>query len=156
VYLGPSPSLDSDIQDRWRGYEEAMLLSGLEPRRVDAGYDETLSALRPRLDDLLTSDVTAVAAYNDDLAVAMMRSAVTNGRRIGGDPSNSELAVVGFDNTEKAHIGLTSVRQPIEEISRHLAIALLETIRNRDRPHHVVLSCDLVVRDSTSKAVDIT
>jgi len=155
AYLGPSPTVDHVSDDRWRGYAEAIQIAGLEPQPVYVSYDEMLPTLRPPLEKLFKTEVTAVAAFSDDLAIEMMRFAMAVGRHIGGEVSNNDLAVVGYDNSEKARLGLTSVRQPVEEISRNLVIALQETIRNYGRPHHVVLPCELVVRDSTVTAVAI-
>jgi len=149
VYLGPSPSVDHVSNDRWQGYEEAMRLAEAQPRRVDASYDEQLSTLAPRLEDLLDGGITAVAAFSDDLAVEFMRFASMRGIRIGGSMNAGEIAVVGYDDSEKARLGLTSVRQPVEQIGHHLVIALQERIRSRERPYQVILKGDLVVRDSS-------
>ncbi len=151
AYLGPGPTVDHVSDQRWRGYEEAMHLAGARTDRVEASYDEQLPNLGPRLAKLLESEVTAVAAFSDDLAVELMRFAPSVGRRIGGDASAGEIAVVGYDNSEKARLGLTSVRQPVEQIGRHLVIALQERIRTPERPHQVVLTGDLVVRDSSTQ-----
>lgn len=149
AYLGPEPDVDHVSRERWQGYEEALQLAGQETRRIDASYDETLSTLRPRLEALVDGDVTAVACFSDDLAVELMRfmAAETNAPRTA--TSARRLAIVGFDNSEKARLGLTSVRQPVEEIARHLVIGLQEKIRRSDLSHNVVLPCDLVVRDSS-------
>ncbi len=141
--------MDHVSHERWQGYEEAVHLAGLQPRRIDASYEETLSTLRPRLAGLLVSDVTAVACFSDDLAVELMRFAAAEAHAPHGAAPARRLAIVGFDNSEKARLGLTSVRQSVEDIARHLVLALQEKVRRRDLSHSVVLACDLVVRDSS-------
>lgn len=149
TYLGPGPDVDHVSQERWQGYEEALQLAGLEPRRIEASYDETLSTLRPRLADLRDGEATAVACFSDDLAVELMRFLAAEGNASRAATPHPRVAIVGFDNSEKARLGLTSVRQPVEDIARHLVIALEEKIRRKHLSHKVVLPCDLVVRDSS-------
>jgi DNA-binding LacI/PurR family transcriptional regulator len=53
-------------------------------------------------------------------AVGVLRAAVHRGLRVGPD-----LAVCGFDDTPTADVlGLTSVRQPVEEVARAMMAVL--------------------------------
>ena len=63
----------------------------------------------------------------------------------------AELAVVGFDDAEIAEpLGLTSVRQPLEESGETAARILLDHLKDAGHsPRHTTLALTLVERDST-------
>jgi DNA-binding LacI/PurR family transcriptional regulator len=64
---------------------------------------------------------TAFVAATDTLAVGVLRGCQQWGLQVGRD-----IAIVGFDDTPTAAaLELSSVRQPIEAVGRHLIAALL-------------------------------
>jgi LacI family transcriptional regulator len=62
------------------------------------------------------------------------------------------VAVTGFDNSPAAALttpGLTSLRQPLEQVAHDL-VAALEALMNGDpEPHQTLLPPELVVRESS-------
>lgn len=71
---------------------------------------------------------TAIFASNDDMAAGVMRVALQKGLRIPDD-----LAVAGFDDSKMSSQvwpGLSTVRQPIEEIGRLASERLMTAISN--------------------------
>jgi len=81
------------------------------------------------------------------MALGALDAVRAAGRRVPAD-----VAVVGFDDTEMARSTdppLTTVRQPIEELGRRMAEALLDQIDHDMAPAGVVLHTELVVRAST-------
>ncbi|MGH2491900.1 MAG: substrate-binding domain-containing protein, partial [Candidatus Limnocylindria bacterium] len=65
-----------------------------------------------------------------------------------------DVAVVGFDDSALALFSdppLSSVRQPIEEMGREMARAMLAQLgtTSREVPRSVVLATELVVRGSS-------
>lgn len=90
-----------------------------------------------------------VLAACDELAVGAMRQLEELGTRIGSD-----VAVIGFDDASVAAAsGLTTVRQPVEDMGRAAAEVLVEALEGRlegivQRPFPPVL----VERASTSGA----
>ena len=62
-----------------------------------------------------------------------------------------ELAIVGFDDSEIAeHLGLTSVRQPLEESGEVATETLLAEMSNPGRTQqHISLKLSVVERDTT-------
>src|SRR5262249_60769376 len=65
---------------------------------------------------------TAIFAFNDNIAIGVLRAARKRGLRVPED-----LSVVGFDDSEHAAIvtpPLTTVRQPLAEMGR-MAVMLL-------------------------------
>jgi len=89
---------------------------------------------------------TAIFAAADIQAIAVIRVAREMGLRIPDD-----LAVIGFDDLDVAEdIGLTTIRQPLDESGRIAAQLLLDRLENAGRPvQHVQLPLSLVVRDTT-------
>lgn len=62
-----------------------------------------------------------------------------------------DLAVVGFNDSDIAeHLGLTSVRQPLEESGELATETLLAQLANPRRSlQHITLKLSLVERDTT-------
>jgi LacI family transcriptional regulator len=94
---------------------------------------------------------TAIFASNDDMAAAAIAVAERNGLDVPRD-----LTVCGFDDTpiaERLLPELTTIRQPIEEMSRQAVDHLIAKIRaRREGKHaarqHIVLDYELVRRHS--------
>jgi LacI family transcriptional regulator, galactose operon repressor len=94
---------------------------------------------------------SAVACFNDKVAVGVMEAAVARGLRVPED-----LSVVGFDDIDVSRATtprLTTVRQPLQEMGR-TAVTML--MRQLDGHTHEALSMELetrlVVRESTGPA----
>ena len=92
---------------------------------------------------------TAIFAFNDNVAVGVMRAARARGLSIPDD-----LSVVGFDDSELAEIvvpALTTVRQPLAEMGR-MAVSLLMRLLENQRVDalRIELATKLVVRESTA------
>ena len=92
---------------------------------------------------------TAIFAFNDNIAVGVMRAARARGLSIPDD-----LSVVGFDDSELAEIvapRLTTVRQPLAEMGR-MAVSLLMRLLENQRVDalRIELATKLIVRESTA------
>lgn len=131
----------------WRSSLEAAGARAPEALRGDwtprAGYElgETL---------LKTRDVTAVFVANDQMALGLLRRIHESGRHVPRD-----LSVVGFDDIPEAAYftpPLTTVRQDFAELGRRCLQILLARIEGGEQPARVVVSTELVVRDSTGVA----
>lgn len=97
------------------------------------------------------SDLTAVFAANDSMAVGVLRALHEAGRQVP-----AEVSVVGFDDVPEApyfNPPLTTVRQDFDEVGRRSLALLLRQInagaRTRD---HSVVDPTLVVRQSAATA----
>lgn len=88
---------------------------------------------------------TAIFASSDTQAIGVLRAARDLGRHIPDD-----LAVIGFDDIEVAdYIGLTTVRQPLNESGRVAVDLLLGRLADRQRPaQRVQLPLTLVRRET--------
>jgi LacI family transcriptional regulator len=151
AYIGASPELMLQSV-RLAGYREGIAALGLDEDEAliaegdltrQGGYlaaQQLLSAARPP---------TAIIGANDLTAIGAMRAARERGLRIGYD-----LAVAGYDGVgeaEHTHPPLTTLNQPVYDISRRLVTMLLMLITNLTLPeHHVLLQPELLVRASTT------
>ena len=96
---------------------------------------------------------TAIVAYSDTQAAAILKAAEALGIRVPGD-----LSVVGFDSSsfcERTEPKLTSVFQPVEQMARDATNYLLSMVNDAEstwRESGAVTSlydCHLDIREST-------
>lgn len=97
----------------------------------------------------LPTPPTAIFASSDMMALGVMDAARARGRRIPED-----LSLIGFDDIPMAavaHPGLTTVRQPLEDMGRIATEILLSAIKNpEDPPQVVVVPTELIIRGTTA------
>lgn len=150
---GPQGRLDAE--ERWRGYHDTLLAAGLpfdERLVATGGYVETggVTAMNVLLDRGLP--FTAVFAANDDSAYGAMLSLYRRGMRVPDD-----MSIVGYDDLPHSSFSLpplTSVRQPLRDLGREAASAVVALIEGRKPPRATVAKLELIVREST-KAVPV-
>ncbi len=140
--------------ERLDGYRAALTDAGLTTGSELVA--EGMFTYRSGLDaaDLLLDSAdppTAIFAANDDMAAATVAIAHRKGLDVPGD-----LTVCGFDDTALATTiwpELTTIRQPVIEMSRRAVELLVRTIRNgkaaaADQPAHVLADYELIRRQS--------
>lgn len=128
------------------GYRDTMAQAGLSPLwtngdfRRQGGYDATMRLLDTR------PDLDAIFAACDMTATGALQALAAAGRRVPDD-----VAVVGFDDSVLASVTnppLTSVRQPVEEMT---TLAAKELLHGRvGRTWHQSFPVSLQVRASSS------
>ncbi|GAA3767557.1 LacI family DNA-binding transcriptional regulator [Micromonospora maritima] len=94
------------------------------------------------------SDVTAVFAANDQMALGLLRAFEEAGRSVPGD-----ISVVGFDDlpeSEFFHPPLTTVRQDFAEVGRRCIAEIVARIDGTSPPSAGLIVPEMVVRDSTA------
>jgi LacI family transcriptional regulator, galactose operon repressor len=123
----PDPYRFASSRDRTWGYERALARAGiaLRPEYVREGTQSHHVARSTAIDLLrLPQRPTAVFAASDVQALGVLEAA-----RILGVRVPEELSVVGFDDIEiAAHVGLTTVRQPLFESGRRGAELILQML----------------------------
>lgn len=141
-------------QDRRSGWEQALHERGLDPAglgvRLSDNVDAARMATHEVLNDPARRDVTAFVCASDTLGVGVLHALAERGLQPGAD-----VGVVGFDDSAAAQVtwpGLSSVRQPLEDV----AVALVETLHDvlGHRPvteQGVMLEPRLVVRRSSQR-----
>lgn len=101
---------------------------------------------RGRRPPVARAGVTAVAAYNDDVALAVLA-----GLRGEGLTCPDDCAVVGVDDVPAARLAappLTTVSQSIGVQARYLAALVLADLDGLEKPSHPGHGLQLVERDS--------
>ncbi|HEX6290081.1 MAG TPA: GntR family transcriptional regulator [Herpetosiphonaceae bacterium] len=154
------PERPSSIEERIRGYEQALRDAGILPLAAvalalgkhaagDSVPRYTAEELAP-IDQLLAvrERPTALFCVNDFIALGVMQHVLARGLRVPQD-----LAIVGFDDIALAPympVPLTTVAQPKYEIGARAAQLLLDQIAGvAPADREIVLPTDLVVRAST-------
>ncbi|HST64273.1 MAG TPA: LacI family DNA-binding transcriptional regulator [Mycobacteriales bacterium] len=148
TYLaGPEASWADGM--RWRSVREAGLELEVRVRRLGP-YRPTVGGGLAATTDLLQAPSTAVVAYNDLLAIGLMRGLDRAGVRVPRD-----VSVVGFDNVFGSDFctpALTTVAAPLRALGTAAVEQLLAQLRGvpprTGKP--TVLPVRLVVRDSTA------
>lgn len=138
-------------QDRLTGYRLAVAEARVDQdSSLELSGDFDQVAARDAVERFITAGgkFDAVFAASDAMALGAMAAIGRAGRRVPDD-----VAVVGYDDSALALSSdppLSSVRQPIEEMGREMARALLAQLgKSRQVPRSVVLGTELVVRGSS-------
>lgn len=137
---------------RWRAMREAADELGLRVQRLGP-YTPTLAGGTEAAADVAGSTVTATVAYNDLVAIGLMRGLAAAGVRVPHD-----VSVVGFDDIFGAELcspSLTTVAAPLQSLGRYAVQTLLVGMRSRTPPdvRPALLPAQLVVRESTARRV---
>ena len=143
---GPAGSYSADRRER--GWRDTLVEAGRDAPPVLRGDWTTDSGYRAGRELLERSDVTAVFAGNDQMALGLMRALHEAGRPVPGS-----ISVVGFDDMPEAESfwpPLTTVHQYFDEVGRRSIEALVEAIENEDPGRRLVVPTTLVVRESTA------
>jgi LacI family transcriptional regulator len=138
-------------QARLAGHTSALAEVGIlgDPALVRSGEPTTefgYHAASQLLD--LSERPTALVGFNDKAAVGALAAAGERRLRVPAD-----LSVTGFDDIDLAQAtspGLTTIRQPLQEMGR-MAVSLLTRLLDRHQLDalHIELATELVVRGST-------
>jgi len=138
--------------DRRAGWHGGLVAHGLPTRGLDVEAPDGMESGRYAVARLLDSPApdgppTGVVCASDSLALGVLAELRRRGLRPGAD-----VAVVGFDDTPAAVIGLSSVSQPTTEVAeaclRQLRPLLDQT--PADSARQILLPPLLVVRASSA------
>jgi len=151
--VGPSDVTPS--AGRIAGFQRALADAGLAVAaaglvRGNGQSDGGAAAVRQLLERGLVAagGVTAIFAFNDQMALGAIGALQRAGRRVPED-----VSVVGFDDIPQSAAifpALTTIAQPIGEMGTIGVRLLLDRIAQRDAPYQRVrLATRLVVREST-------
>jgi LacI family transcriptional regulator len=149
VYVaGPEASWADGM--RWRSLQDTAADLQLRVRRIGPFAPDVPGGVRAAR-ELAGSAATAAVAYNDQLAIGLIR-----GLRSRGIVVPRDVSVVGFDNIAAAELitpGLTTVAAPLHTAgaaaTKHL-LAVIEGARSRTGGP-MVLPVRLVERGSTAQ-----
>lgn len=148
TYLaGPETSWADGM--RWQALQAAGMDLDIKVRRVGPNAP-TVAAGSAAVGSMTDDLPTAIAAYNDLLAIGAMRALAQ--QRV---PVPDQVSVVGFDNIFGADFGtpaLTTIAAPLHAMGKVAVELLLDRLGGADHPtdEPVVLPIRLVVRNSTA------
>ena len=150
AYLAGPPTSWADGQ-RWRTFRDACIGMGLVNHRAGP-VPPTVRGGEEAVDEVLRDPVTAVVAYNDLVAIGLMRALIRRGVRVPAD-----ISIVGFDNTFASDLvtpGLTTVAAPLAALGEQGVRAVLHPASPSSRTGEppVTLPVKLVVRGSSGPA----
>jgi DNA-binding LacI/PurR family transcriptional regulator len=144
---GPLPW--TEARGRLQGWQQAMHGAGLRPQPYVAGDWTAASGYDAGVEIARRTDVTAVFAANDQMALGLLRALAEAGLSVPGD-----VSVAGFDDIPEAPYlipPLTTVRQDFAAVGTR-AIEILQAAIAGDRPlPERLIDPVLVVRASTSE-----
>jgi len=132
-------------EDRRNGWLDRMHERALSTTRLSARGEDTIEFGRRAAHALFDGEnPTAFVCVSDTLAMGVLQAIADRGRKACPE----DVAVVGFDDSLAAQVtGLSSVRQPLEEIGVQI-VRLLEdrlAMRTSEEPN-VILTPELRVR----------
>jgi LacI family repressor for deo operon, udp, cdd, tsx, nupC, and nupG len=135
---------------RWRSLQDTAADLQLRVRRIGPFSPDVAGGVRAA-EELAAAPATAVIAYNDQVAIGLIR-----GLGARGVPVPRDVSVVGFDNIGPSELitpGLTTVASPLRlegaTATRHL-LAMIEGAQSRTGGP-MVLPVRLVERGSTAQ-----
>lgn len=139
AFLGwPASPLGDDREAGW-----ASVASG-----PSVAVADDVAAARDAAQDLLDDGVTGFACVSDTVAIGVLHAVASRGLVPGRD-----VGVTGFDDSLAASVvwpGLTSVRQPLEDVAREIVGLLGEVLAGRSvGSQGRLLRPGLVVRGSS-------
>jgi len=94
------------------------------------------------------SGVSAVIAYNDLMAIGLLRACADSGVKVPND-----LSIIGFDDifgSDFTTPGITTIRTPLKDVGESAVQRLIDDIRGAASEEPSALSTELVVRGSTT------
>ncbi len=147
VYLGTAPMRNWMNVRRWKSIRARGAELGVATRQLGP-FTPSQFGGAAAADAAVAAGATAVIAFNDLMAIGVMRRLAERGVGVPG-----AVSVVGFDDIFGADLcspSLTTLASPAEDIGRSAVRLLLES--GGARAHSVVLPTHLVIRQSTGPA----
>jgi DNA-binding LacI/PurR family transcriptional regulator len=141
----------SNSRDRLEGYQMALKEAGLafaQERLFMGNYSRTSGMKAAKLIYEQKGNIDAVFAANDRMAIGLMQGLRELGVRAGED-----IAIVGYDDSDAAHLSdmpLTTVHVPFYEMGKIAAERLLKQVLGEQEKiiFQEKLATNLVVRKS--------
>lgn len=149
AFLGAADSRYPELEDRYRGYLDALAAAGIaaDPR-LQADAITTEEAGQDAIAELAARGVAydAIFAASDSIAIGAMRGLAALGRSVPG-----EVAIVGFDDIPSAQLTappLSTVTQDARKAGEALVRTLLAQLRG-ETAEVAPLPTRLVIRASS-------
>ena len=151
------PYQESIGQLRLEGYIDSLKKNGIQPDSalvyqtneeishfsMENGYLTTKRILESGV------DFTALYAVSDALAIGAIRALFEAGRKVPDD-----VSVAGYDGIDVSGYispSLTTIRQPVEAMSKDTVKLLFDIIAGKKDHQHITYEAELLERESTCK-----
>ncbi|MBM7602221.1 LacI family transcriptional regulator [Metabacillus crassostreae] len=146
--------------DRWLGYRSALEYHGLSinqnSKLLNEGED--LTAMCENIKDWLISEVqtiekspTALVCANDTIALFVLDILKELEVKIP-----EQISVTGYDNIDNSYLQsptLTTIHVPKEQMGKRSVRSLIDQMsREKENAEKILLSCELILRESTGRA----
>ena len=136
---------------REAGYREAMKNAGIEVHSDWLAYTPNILHTSAEATHTLMSAKhrpTAIACANDVMAFGAKTYFDSNGLRVGED-----VALTGYDDdTTSEFLGITSVRQPVDDVAATAFEILLGGINSKSTPdRQAIFQPSLIIRGSSAR-----
>jgi LacI family transcriptional regulator len=133
---------------RWQLILDAAIDNGMKV--VEIGPNEpTFEGGKQALKLVRAAGVTAVIAYNDLIAIGLMKAAQEAGARVPDD-----LSVIGFDDIFGAELttpALTTIKSPLVQAGQEAVSQLMSMLDGEEAREQPAMSTQLLLRQSTAK-----
>lgn len=146
AYLaGPSTSWMSRLRGQTvtkAAEERGMTVTTIGPN------DPTLQGGAAAVPSVVESHATAVLAYNDLMAIGLLRACASAGVRIPDD-----LSIIGFDDifgSDFTSPPITTIRTPLGRLGEEAARRLITSLDDDDHSSAIDLATEFVKRESTA------
>lgn len=134
---------------RIEGYLKALSQNNIEKveryfELSDYSFDSAYKAMKRLMDK--SGDITAVFAISDRMAIGAAKAIRDSGKEVPRD-----ISIIGFDDIDFAayfNPPLTTVHQPIDEISEEMSYLILKLIDDQIGHQHIEYDTTLVRRAS--------
>jgi LacI family transcriptional regulator len=137
--------------DRYQGYRDTLkrhnipeqeeLVFSADSSTLDSGYETAKQMISKG------HIPTAIFAASDLMALGVMRALLEVGMKVPDD-----ISIIGFDNirvSQYSYPTLSTITQPAFEKGVIAADMLVNHLNTKERPESVILSTELVIREST-------
>jgi LacI family transcriptional regulator len=102
--------------------------------------------------NIIDKDITAIFAFNDEMAVGVIKAIREKGLRVPED-----ISVLGFDGTEIGEFltpSITTIKRPVDKIARIATELLVKLINNEEiSKQKIYLESQLVIGNSIKKII---
>lgn len=134
---------------RYKGYIKALKDNNIEVNDdnlligdydSEIAYKETMKFLKKR------KDITAIFAISDFMAMGAAKAVTDSGLVVGKD-----ISIIGFDGMDVScyyNPGITTIKQPKEEMAVKSVEILFELLKGKGENKHILLDTELIERES--------
>lgn len=148
-YIG-APEIYLSSRERERGFLDALKEAELEPYVMERGNFDISSGYKITKSWIESGRIpTAVFTADDYIAFGAMDAVREAGLKVPED-----ISICGYDDdflSQGIHPGLTTIRQPSEEMGLKAVEVLMQSLEGKQRSQTIKLKPELIIRQSTAR-----